>query len=125
MGISFIAVVAGYRDFYASRHLSCRNIQRNKTMAVEDDLRRLSEMQAIYLGWQSFIAHVTAGNTLNNLSPGERRSHQVNLDGPNGRETKIIPFSNHGHPYRVKDNAPSRSSASSETSGLRKSTLGS
>jgi hypothetical protein len=27
-------------------------------MAVEDDLRRLSEMQAIYRGWQSFFALV-------------------------------------------------------------------
>jgi len=27
-------------------------------MAVEDDLRRLSEMQAIFLSWQSFFAQV-------------------------------------------------------------------
>jgi hypothetical protein len=27
-------------------------------MAVEDDLRRLSEMQAIYRDWQSFFAQV-------------------------------------------------------------------
>jgi hypothetical protein len=27
-------------------------------MAVKDDLRRLSEMQALYLSWQSFFAQV-------------------------------------------------------------------
>jgi len=27
-------------------------------MAVKDDLRRLSEMQAIYLSWQSFFAQM-------------------------------------------------------------------
>jgi hypothetical protein len=33
-------------------------------MAVKDDLRRLSEMQAIYLSWQSFFAQVCAADSL-------------------------------------------------------------
>jgi hypothetical protein len=42
-------------------------------MAVEDDLRRLSQMQAIYLTWESFFAQVwTASNKWNNQ---ERAGH--------------------------------------------------
>jgi|GEM_PF-5975809 hypothetical protein len=32
-------------------------------MAVKDDLRRLSEMQAIYLSWQSFFAQVCTADS--------------------------------------------------------------
>jgi hypothetical protein len=41
-------------------------------MAVEDDLRRLSQMQAIYLSWQSFFAQVCTPNKWNNQ---ERARH--------------------------------------------------
>jgi hypothetical protein len=57
MAIRFI-VLSNWRETL-SRRLSQRR-RGNKTMAVEDDLRRLSEMQAIYRGWQSFFAQVCA-----------------------------------------------------------------
>ena len=53
MGIRFILVeLAGHPSTFGRAQTS------GETMAVEDDLRRLSEMQAIFLSWQSFVAQL-------------------------------------------------------------------
>jgi hypothetical protein len=41
-------------------------------MAVKDDLRRLSEMQATYLSWQSFFAQLCAADSPGPNSDGEQ-----------------------------------------------------
>jgi hypothetical protein len=52
-------------------------------MAVKDDLRRLSEMQATYLSWQSFFAQVCTTDSpalqrRRTRRRAERLSHRIN-----------------------------------------------
>jgi hypothetical protein len=43
-------------------------------MAVKDDLRRLSEMQAFYLSWQSFFAQVSTADSPALTAPANKET---------------------------------------------------